>query len=141
MSLAIGQAGLAAAFLTGQKALKQVHEINAYVLAALAVAMLLTAIGYRRAGSPAWVPWASGLLLLLLALQITLGTLKVAGVHIFLGVIFVTLATLFTSYLFRSGQRTRVGSVPTGIPGPGEAEQPEAGDPERHRRQEEGAER
>ena len=44
MSLAIGQAGLAAAFISKQAAVKNIHEINAFVMAALSVVMLVTAI-------------------------------------------------------------------------------------------------
>ncbi len=36
-------------------------------------------------------------------IQIILGRLGVTGAHIFLGVLFVVMATLLTSYLFRPG--------------------------------------
>lgn len=103
MSLAIGQAGLAAAFISKQATTKPVHEINAFVLATIALVMAVTALLYRRSGGPRWVLPAAGLLLVLIVVQISLGELKVAGVHIFLGVISVVLAVLFTSYLFRPG--------------------------------------
>ncbi len=103
MSLSIGQAGLAAAFISKQAATKGLHEANAFVLLGLAVITVLTAILYQRRGGPIWMPLAAVLLLILIGAQIGLGESKVAGVHIFLGVIYVVLATLFTSYLFRPG--------------------------------------
>ena len=103
MSLAIGQAGLAAAFLTGHRALKEVHAINGLLLVAVTVATLIGTVLHQRQGGPRWPVLAAGLLLAWEAMQITLGELDVAGAHIFLGVIFVVLATLFTSYLFRPG--------------------------------------
>ena len=103
MSLSIGQAGLAAAFISKQAAVKNIHEINAFVMGGLAVVMLVTAIFYRRSGGPLWVVLAAGLLVIVIVTQISLGELKVVGVHIFLGVIYVVLAVLFTSYLFRPG--------------------------------------
>ena len=110
MSLAIGQAGLAAAFMTGHRALKEVHALNGLLLAAVTVATLVATILYQREGGPRWPVLAAGLLLVWEAVQITLGELDVAGAHIFLGVLFVVVATLFTSYLFRPGfSRTRRG--------------------------------
>lgn len=103
MSLAIGQAGLAAAFITGRDALKKVHEINAFVVGTLVVITLLTAIAYRRTGGPRWPVGVSALLVVLTAAQITLGLIEVAGAHIFVGVLYVVSVTLFTSYLFRPG--------------------------------------
>ena len=103
MSLAIGQAGLAAAFLTGHRQLKEVHALNGILLVAVTVATLVGAVLYQRQGGPRWPVLAAGLLLVWEAVQITLGELDVAGAHIFLGVLFVVLATLYTSYLFRPG--------------------------------------
>lgn len=103
MTLSIGQAGLAAAFISKQAAVKNIHEINAFVMAAVALVILATAIFYRRGGGPLWILLGAGLLLVLVLAQISLGELKVVGLHIFLGVIYVVLAVLFTSYLFRPG--------------------------------------
>lgn len=103
MSLAIGQAGLAAAFLTGHRALKQVHAVNGFLIVALTVACLVCAVLYQRNGGPRWPAAAAILLLLVEVAQIVLGESDVAGAHIFLGVLFVTSATLYTSYLFRPG--------------------------------------
>lgn len=103
MSLAIGQAGLAAAFITGRDALKEFHEINAFVVGTLVVATLLTAIAYQRSGGPRWPVLISGLLVLLTIAQISMGLTEVAGAHIFVGVLYVVSVTLFTSYLFRPG--------------------------------------
>lgn len=106
MSLAIGQAGLAAAFLTGHKPLKEVHAVNGMLIAVVTVATLVGAVLYQRQGGPRWPVAAAVLLLVVEALQITLGELDVAGAHIFLGVIFVAASTLYTSYLFRPGFST-----------------------------------
>jgi hypothetical protein len=103
MSLAIGQAGLAAGFLTSQPSLRSVHGINAYLLVSVAVAVLITASLYQRRGGPRWPVLAAIILLVVEALQIMFARLGAAGPHIFLGVLFVVMATLLTSYLFRPG--------------------------------------
>jgi hypothetical protein len=103
MSLAIGQAGLAAGFLSGSPGLKAVHGINAYLLAAVTIGMLVVAVLYQRSGGPRWPLLAVGILTVVEIIQIILGRTGVAGVHIFLGVLFVVMATLLTSYLFRPG--------------------------------------
>ena len=103
MSLAIGQAGLAAGFLGGQEALKPLHGANAYALLTLTVVVLITAVVYRRDGGPRWPVLAGAILLLVETLQLLLARSEVVGLHIFCGVLFVVLATLVTSYLFRPG--------------------------------------
>ena len=103
MSLAIGQAGLAAGFLGGDEGLKPLHGANAYALLALIVAVLLTAIAYRRGGGPRWPVLAGAILLVIETLQLVLARAEVVGLQIFCGVLFVVLATLVTSYLFRPG--------------------------------------
>lgn len=104
MSLAIGQAGLAAGFLGGGDGLKPVHAVNAFVLVGLTLALLVTAVVWRyRADGPRWPVLAAVILLLIEALQVGLARGEVVGLHIFCGVLFVVLATLLTSYLFRPG--------------------------------------
>ncbi|GAA3716716.1 hypothetical protein GCM10022204_40640 [Microlunatus aurantiacus] len=103
MSLAIGQAGLAAGFLGGQGGLRPVHGVNAYALLAVTVAIILTAVAHRRSGGPRWPVLAGAILLVVETLQLTLARFDVVGLHIFCGVLFVVLATLLTSYLFRPG--------------------------------------
>jgi hypothetical protein len=103
MSLAIGQAGLAAGFLGGQEALKPLHGANAYALLTLTVVVIITAVVYRRDGGPRWPVLAAAILLLVETLQLLLARSEVVGLHIFCGVLFVVLATLTTSYLFRPG--------------------------------------
>ncbi|HEU4545177.1 MAG TPA: hypothetical protein VFR88_02685 [Microlunatus sp.] len=104
MSLAIGQAGLAAGFLGGaDDGLRTLHGANAYALLALTVAVVLTAIVYRRGGGPRWPVLAGAILLVVETLQLVLARAEVVGLHIFCGVLFVVLATLVTSYLFRPG--------------------------------------
>ena len=106
MSLAIGQAGLAAAFMTGHRSLKEVHEVNGFLVVAVTAATLVCAVLYQRTGGPRWPVAATVLLIVVEALQITLGEVEAAGAHIFLGVLFVAAATLLTSYLFRPGFST-----------------------------------
>ncbi len=103
MALAIGQAGLAAGFLSGSPGLRAVHGINAYLLVTVTVALLIVAVLYQRSGGPRWPLLAVGIIAVVEVIQIVLGRLEVAGPHIFLGVLFVVLATLLTSYLFRPG--------------------------------------
>jgi hypothetical protein len=103
MSLAIAQAGFASAFLTGSPGLRVVHGINAYLIAVVTVGLLVLAVLYQRSGGPRWVLLAVGIIAVVEIFQIVLGRLGVAGTHIFLGVLFVVMATLLTSYLFRPG--------------------------------------
>lgn len=103
MSLAIGQAGLAAGFIGGTKGLRAVHGINAYLLIAVTVALLIVAVLYQRAGGPRWPMLAVGIIAVVEIVQALLGRFEVVGAHVFLGVLFVVLATLLTSYLFRPG--------------------------------------
>lgn len=105
MSLAIGQAGLAAAFISagGSESLVAAHAINAWLVAAVTIALVILAVLYRRAGGPRWPLLAVAIVAVVEVAQIVLGRLGIAGAHIFLGVLFVTMATLLTSYLFRPG--------------------------------------
>lgn len=103
MSLAIGQAGLAAGFIGGEDGLKPVHGVNAYALLTLTVVVIITAVLYRRGGGPRWPVLAGIILVLVETLQLVLARAEVVGLHVFLGVLFVVLATLLTSYLFRPG--------------------------------------
>ncbi len=103
MTLAIGQAGLAAGFIGGTPSLKIIHGINAYLLVTVTIALLILAVLYQRSGGPRWPLLAVGIITLVEILQIILGRLEVVGAHIFLGVLFVVMATLLTSYLFRPG--------------------------------------
>ena len=103
MSLAIGQAGLAAGFIGGEDGLKPVHGVNAYALLTLTVVLVVTAVLYRRGGGPRWPVLAGTILLVVETLQLILARAEVVGLHVFLGVLFVVLATLLTSYLFRPG--------------------------------------
>jgi hypothetical protein len=103
MSLAIGQAGLAAGFLDGQAGLRPVHGAGGDLVVALGAVLLLTAAGYRRAGGPWWPAAVTGLLLLVGLGQLWSGHGGLTGLHVFTGVLYVTAATLLTSYLFRPG--------------------------------------
>jgi hypothetical protein len=103
MSLAIGQAGLAAGFLGGRRGLKEIHGVNAFVIAGLTVALLVTAVLYFRRHGPRWPLIGAAILLVVEAAQIVMGSVEIKGPHIFLGVLFTVMATLLTSYLFRPG--------------------------------------
>lgn len=103
MSLAIAQAGLAAGFLTGTRGARVVHGINAYLLITVTVGLLILAILYQRSGGPRWPLLAVGIIAVVEITQVILARTGVAGAHIFLGVLFVVMATLLTSYLFRPG--------------------------------------
>lgn len=103
MSLAIAQAGFAAGFLEGNGSYKIIHAVNAYLIVTVTVALLVLAVLYQRSGGPRWPLLAVGIVAVVEIVQIVLARLGIAGSHIFLGVLFVTMATLLTSYLFRPG--------------------------------------
>lgn len=115
MSLAIGQAGLAAGFLGGDGSLEPVHGINAYALIATTVVVTVTAVLYRRTGGPPWPILAGVILLLVETGQLVLASLDAVGLHIFSGVLFVVMATLLTSYLFRPGFVSPAGISAIGV--------------------------
>lgn len=103
MSISIGQAGLAAGFLSGTRSLKSVHEVLGFVIGALTVITLVTAVVYARGGGPRWPAVATTVVTVAVLVQIALGESEVKGLHIFLGVLVVTMTALLTSYLFRPG--------------------------------------
>jgi uncharacterized membrane protein AbrB (regulator of aidB expression) len=103
MSLAIGQAGLAAGFLGGRATLLPIHRINAFLLLGMTAAVVVTAVLYRRGGGPRWPVLAGAILVAMEIGQVVLARTNIVGLHIFCGVLFVVLATLLTSYLYRPG--------------------------------------
>lgn len=103
MSLAVAQAGFAAGFLEGNASYKIIHGVNAYLIVTVTVALLVLAVLYQRSGGPRWPLLAVGIVAVVEVVQIVLARLDIAGSHIFLGILFVTMATLLTSYLFRPG--------------------------------------
>ncbi len=79
------------------------HGVNAYALLTVTVVVIITAVLHRRGGGPRWPVLAGIILVLVETLQLVLARAEVVGLHVFLGVLFVVLATLLTSYLFRPG--------------------------------------
>ena len=69
----------------------------------MTIGLLILAVLYQRSGGPRWPLLAIGIVAVVEIIQIMLGRLGVTGAHIFLGVLFVVMATLLTSYLFRPG--------------------------------------
>lgn len=61
----------------------------------------MSAVLYQRGGGPRWPAAAAVLLLIIELVQTLLARQDSAGAHIFIGVLFVVSATLYTSYLFR----------------------------------------
>ena len=114
---AIGQAGLGsglgASLIARPKseALETMHNANAWVVIALAATCAVVGLLYRRRGGPAWpLVFAAGLLVVGI-LQAVLGSLRVVGPHLFLGVLYLCAVTTFCSYAWRHQPRSVAASA------------------------------
>lgn len=56
---------------------------------------------YRRSGGPGWTFFLPLTLIVMAAIQITLGFAEVLGGHVFWGVLFLCTVTAFCSYSWR----------------------------------------
>ena len=102
LGFAVGQAGLGAGFLDDEaNALLIAHATDAF--AGLVLTLLATVFGfnYRRSGGPGWSFFLPLGMLVMAAIQITLGFAEIRGFHVFWGVLYLCLATAFCSYTWR----------------------------------------
>ncbi|WP_133754407.1 hypothetical protein ACF3NT_07980 [Naumannella halotolerans] len=100
LSLLIGQAGWAAAFLGGDPAWYDQHRFFAPVTAIAAVLMGLCFVAYRRTAGGVLLGLAALVVVMIFA-QYLIGTLGMAAPHIFLGVLTAMAGTALTSWTYR----------------------------------------
>lgn len=67
----------------------------------MVIACLVVAGAYRRAGGPQWPLVFAASLLVASILQVVLGRAEVVGPHVFVGVLLLSAATTFCSYVWR----------------------------------------
>lgn len=109
---AIGQAGLGsglgASLIARPKSelLETLHNANAWLVIALAAACVVVGVLYRRRGGPAWPLVFAAVLLVVGILQAALGSQRVVGPHLFLGVLYLCAVTTFCSYAWRHQPRS-----------------------------------
>ena len=109
---AIGQAGLGAGLGASliarpkSELLETLHNANAWVVIALAAVCVVVSVLYRRRGGPGWPLVFAASLLVIGVLQAVLGSLRVVGPHLFLGVLYLCAVTTFCSYAWRHQPRS-----------------------------------
>jgi hypothetical protein len=107
LAVAIGQAGfgsgLAASLVARPKSdlLETLHQVNAWAVLAVAAICAVVAGLYRRQGGPSWPLAFAASLVAAAILQAILGTLRIVGAHLFLGVLLLCAVTTFCSYAWR----------------------------------------
>jgi hypothetical protein len=107
LGVAIGQAGFGSGFgaslIVRDKSdvLQAVHRGNAWLVILAAAVCLVVAGLYRRQGGPRWPLVFAACLLGGALVQTMLGTLRVVGPHLFVGVLFLCAVTTFCSYAWR----------------------------------------
>lgn len=100
LSLIIGQAGWAAAFLGGERRYVAFHEVGAMATLATCLVGAIAYVALRRAAGRVNVALAAILAAVVVA-QYALGEAAVISAHIFLGVLTAMLATALTSWTYR----------------------------------------
>jgi hypothetical protein len=102
----LGQAIIAGRFVTGEVDLLALHSLNALVVAALVFFQLVAAILlWRPGGGATWPLWVSALQLVLVVVQISLGTLRLVAPHIPLAMVILGLAATMTVWTWRGPLR------------------------------------
>jgi hypothetical protein len=101
LAFALAQAGLGSGYLDGLGVLLVAHATNAFAVLVLTVLSAIFGFNYRRTGGPSWAFYLPLALVLVAAVQITLGFAGVRGSHVFTGVVFLCGVTVFCSYMWR----------------------------------------
>lgn len=119
--LALAQAGLAAGYLGGEYEALDTHALNGRVVVGLALVTALTALRARRKGGPLWPVAASLVLLLALAGELALGTVRAVAPHIAFGVLVVSGVAVLVAGAWAGAPRPE-GAATERAPGDAEAE-------------------
>lgn len=105
LSLVVGQAGWAAAFLGGERQYVAFHEAGAKVTLVACLAGALAYLVLRRAAGAVNVGLAA-VVAALVVVQYALGEAGVTSAHIFLGVLIAMTVTALTSWTYRRQWRS-----------------------------------
>lgn len=107
IAVAIGQAGFGSGFGASliardkSELLETLHRGNAWLVIVVAAVCTVVAAVYRRRGGPRWPLVFAACLVGGALLQAALGSLRVVGPHLFLGVLYLCAVTTFCSYAWR----------------------------------------
>lgn len=102
LAFAIGQAGLGSGFLdTGARWLLIAHATNAFAVLVLTILSAVFGFNFRRSGGPGWAFFMPLAMVGMAGLQLTLGFSGIRGPHVFDGVLYLCVATIFCSYTWR----------------------------------------
>jgi hypothetical protein len=119
LGVAIGQAGLGSGFGASliardkSELLETLHARNAILVILVAAVCAVVAAVYRRRGGPGWPLVFAGCLVLAAVLQMVLGEVRVVGLHLFVGVLFLCAVTTFCSYAWRHQPSEATAATPT----------------------------
>ncbi len=119
LGVAIGQAGLGSGFGASliardkSELLETLHARNAILVIVVAAVCAVVAAVYRRRGGPRWPLVFAVCLVLAAVLQMVLGEVRVVGLHLFVGVLFLCAVTTFCSYAWRHQPRAATAASPT----------------------------
>lgn len=111
LGVAVGQAGfgsgLGASLIARDKSelLETIHQANGWVVIFVAAVCAVVAARYRQEGGPTWPLVFAASLVGGGILQAGLGQLRVVGLHLFVGVLFLCAVTTFCSYAWRHQPR------------------------------------
>lgn len=109
--LSVAEAAFAGSFLNGHYDLLRAHLVTAMVMIAIALAQAATTVFLRRAGAPRSVLLAGLVLPVVLAAQSGLGTGRVLGLHVPLGVLMVVGLLRLAAWAWRTPLPDRVQAV------------------------------
>ena len=107
LGVAIGQAGFGSGFGASliardkSELLETLHSVNAIVVIVVAAVCVVVAAVYRRRGGPTWPLVFAVCVELGAVLQTLIGSLRVVGLHLFVGVLLLCAVTTFCSYAWR----------------------------------------
>jgi hypothetical protein len=101
---------LAGRFLSGDFAMLTLHRTNGTIVGGVSMGVLVASLIFWRLARPSgWIVLGLALLGPLAGLQILLGFTRVLGIHVPLGVAFITLSAWLVVWLWRNGpDRPRV---------------------------------
>ncbi|WP_026820838.1 hypothetical protein [Arthrobacter castelli] len=108
MLLLVAQALLAALFVEGNVSMLTMHGINAFFITVVIFACFVLGIFFATVSRGAWWPMVAGVLLWLgLFVQEIIGYTRVVGLHIFAGVLLISVCSIYCYALWRHVYRPR----------------------------------
>ena len=111
LAFAVAQAGLGSGYLDNVRdgvpvggpvdPLLIAHVTNAFAVLVLTILAAVFGFSYRRGGGPGWTFYLPLIMVAMAAIEITLGFAQVRGGHVFWGVLYLCVVTIYCSYTWR----------------------------------------